>query len=349
MIVFGYNEASIPGRLSEVSHCVLSPERTGEICGWLFGATRAPESAMKLQRDVELNSMEIQQLRTFLAIAREGHMTRAANQLHLSQPAVSAQLKKLEEELGQQLFDRTSKGMVLTKAGETFRGFVDEALARLEDGRVAVDELIGLQRGSLSVGGGATATTYLLPPILGRFHAANPGIRFFVREQSSQQSVRDVLVGDLDLGIVTLPVRAPNDGPGEVEKLEVEPWVDDELRLLVPPDHRLSRRDAFEWTDLDDQPLVLFEAGSAVRAIIDERIDDAGIGVDIVMELRAIESIKQMVAQGIGAGFVSQFALDGPDDGLRCVEEQIGRRLAVIYRRDRTQSPAARAFLEMMR
>jgi DNA-binding transcriptional LysR family regulator len=293
--------------------------------------------------------MEISQLRAFLMIAREGHMTRAASQLHLTQPAVSAQLAKLEEELGQRLFDRTPTGMVLTEAGVSFRTYVEEALARLEDGRVALDQLIGLQRGSLSVGGGATATTYLLPPILGRFHEENPGIRFFVREQSSQQSVVDVLSGELDLGIVTLPVKTPTETRTPSGKLEVEPWVEDELRLIVPPDHPLDAHKSFEWIDLDGQPLVLFEAGSAVRAIIDRRIDETQIGVDIVMELRAIESIKQMVAQGIGAGFVSQFALARPEKGLRCVEQPIRRRLAVIYRSDRTQSPATRAFLEMMR
>ncbi len=276
-------------------------------------------------------------------------MTRAAKQLHLTQPAVSAQLARLEDELGQRLFDRTPTGMVLTEAGETFRGYVEEALSRLEDGRIALDQLIGLQRGALAVGGGATATTYLLPQILGPFHAQKPGIRFFVREQSSQQSVEDVLSGELDLGIVTLPVKPAAENSAAVSKLEVEPWVEDELRLIVPPDHPLNAQKSFEWTELDGLPLVLFEAGSAVRGIIDRRIDEAQIDVDIVMELRAIESIKQMVAQGIGAGFVSQFALSGPTEGLRCVEQPIRRRLAAIYRKDRTQSPATRAFLEMMR
>ncbi len=293
--------------------------------------------------------MTLSQLRTFLAIAREGHMTRAATHLHLTQPAVSAQLAKLEEELGQPLFDRTPKGMVLTEAGTTFRSYVERALARIEDGRIALDELIGLQRGSLSVGGGATATTYVLPPVLGRLHEEHSAIRFFVREQSSQQSVEDVLSGELDLGIVTLPVKMPLESRAPAAKLEIEPWVEDELRLIVPPEHPLSEKDSFRWAELDDQPLVLFEAGSAVREIIDHRIEEAGIAVDIVMELRAIESIKQMVAQGIGAGFVSQFALASPEQGLRCVEEPIQRELAVIYRSDRTHSPAARAFRELMK
>lgn len=292
--------------------------------------------------------MDLNQLRAFLEIARQEHMTRAAKSLHLTQPAVSAQLARLEEELGQPLFDRTAKGMVLTEAGETFRGYVEESLRRLEDGRVALDELIGLQSGALAVGGGATATTYLLPPLLGRFHEEHPGIRFFVREQSSQESVADVLSGKLDLGIVTLPIEGGSGGSEDVRKLEVRRWTEDEMRLIVPPNHRLGDRQVFGWDDLDEQPLVLFEAGSAVRAILDERVEEAAIDVDIVMELRAIESIKQMVAQGIGAGFVSQFALSGEEEGLRCVDEPIRRQLAVIVRKGRTQSPAAKAFLAMM-
>jgi LysR family cyn operon transcriptional activator len=293
--------------------------------------------------------MDLNQLRAFLAVAREGHMTRAARQLHLTQPAVSAQISKLEEEVGHRLFDRTPTGMMLTEAGGLFREYVEESLLHLENGRLALDQLAGLEKGSLSVGGGATATTYLLPPILGRFHAENPGIRFFVREQSSQQSVEDVLAGDLDLGIVTLPIKLPSGSSAASSKLEVEPWVEDEMRLIVPPAHEANARDSFEWSDLAGMPLVLFEAGSAVRDIIDRRISDAQIDVDIVMELRSIESIKQMVAQGIGSGFVSQFALGEQQEGLRCVENPISRELAVIYASDRTQSPAAKAFLEMMR
>ena len=105
--------------------------------------------------------MEIAPLKSFLAIAREGHLTRAARALHLSQPAVSAQLASLEDDLGTALFHRTPKGMELTEAGELFRGYAEQALLFLDDGREALDALRGLQAGSLAVGGGATATTYL--------------------------------------------------------------------------------------------------------------------------------------------------------------------------------------------
>jgi len=291
--------------------------------------------------------MELGPLRSLLVLARERNMTRAAAALHLTQPAVSSQIARLEAELGQKLFDRTPKGVELTEAGRVLRPFVEEALHRLEEGRSALEQLAGLERGALAIGGGATATTYLLPSLLGQFHARHPAIRLFVREQGSQSVVDAVVAGELDLGIVTLPVATPSSGGA---RLEVEPWVQDELLLIVPPAHALAGRARFTWSDLDGAPVVLFEAGTAVRSLIDAHVARAGIEVEIVMELRSIESIKQMVAQGIGAAFVSRFALrDRPDAGLACEEGPLERALGLIYRADRLLSPAARSFLERAR
>src|SRR5690606_27174320 len=121
-----------------------------------------------------------------------------------------------------------------------------------------------------------------LPPILGRFHEQHPGIRFYLREQASSGVVDAVLAGELDLGIVTLPIAS------EDPHLEVEAWVDDELRLIVPTGHPLSGRKSFQWRDLAGTPLVLFEAGSAVRSHIDASIAASGVEPEIVMELRSI-------------------------------------------------------------
>lgn len=293
--------------------------------------------------------MDTATLHTFLTLAKVGHMTRTAGELHLTQPAVSAQLHKLEEHVGHKLFDRTPKGMVLTRAGEVFLDYARESLAQLDEGRRALEELAGMKRGSLAIGGGATATTYLLPSLLGQFHARHPDIQLFVREQGSQNIVSGILDATLDLGVVTLPVDAMSIGAQDMRKLIIEPWIADELMLILPKEHKKSGQKTFTWNDLNAQPLVLFEAGSAVRAIIDRNLASAQVRTKIVMELRSIESIKQMVAQGIGAAFVSRFALTDESQGLQCAQGSVHRELAIVTRSDRTMSLAAKTFLEMMR
>ena len=293
-------------------------------------------------------TLELSHLHTFVAIAREGHMTRAAKAQHLTQPALSAQLSKLEDELGQSLFDRTPKGMVLTEAGEVFLLFVEPVLARLDEGKRALAELVGLELGTLSIGGGATATNYLLPHLVARFHHAHPKIRFFVREQASQGVIEAVLAGELDIGVVTTVPTRGKSRPALPASLEVEKWVEDELMLIVPTNSPLHGKAQFTWKELANEPLVLFEAGSAVRTLIDSRLEAEGLQPEIVMELRSIEAIKQMVAEGIGAGFVSRYALASPKDGLRASKGPIRRQLSVVWRTDRTLGSATKAFLDLM-
>jgi DNA-binding transcriptional LysR family regulator len=286
--------------------------------------------------------MELTPLRSFVAVAREGHVTRAARSLGLTQPAVSGQLARLEEELGTALFHRTPKGMELTSAGSAFLEHVERALADVDAGVAAVEALQGVQQGSLALGGGATATTYLLPPLLSSFHERFPNVRLYVREAGSRAVIDAVAAGELDLGVITVPEEPLP------ARLVHTPWIDDELALIVPDGHELSGRERFRWSELAGQPLVLFEAGSAVRRRIDRALERAGVVPQIVMELRSLESIQQMVAQGIGAAFVSRFALRDPTEGLVPTQyaTELRRQLAVVRRRDRRPSPAARAFLE---
>lgn len=290
--------------------------------------------------------MELTTLRYFSTIGRTGHMTRAARELGVSQPALSAMLKKLEEEVGAQLLHRTGRGVELTEAGRMFLTHADDALRRAEAGVRAVRQLAGLEAGSIRVGGGATATTYLLPPVVSQIRRRHPALRFYVREGGSTAIAAAVVSGELDLGIITLPIAQ---GPGKAELLTL-PLVEDELRLVLPPGHRLSGKRTFRWADIEGEPIIAFEAGAAVRILIDQASAAAGVSLNVVMELRSIESIKQMVAAGIGVGFVSRFAMrnegggGGTGEGLTCRDAKLSRELAIVRRADRIPSPAAGEF-----
>jgi DNA-binding transcriptional LysR family regulator len=343
--------------------------------------------------------VELTPLRYFRAIAQAGHMTKAARALGVSQPALSAMLKKLEAEVGAALLDRTGRGVELTEAGRIFLTHAEDAIRRADAGVQAVRQLAGLEAGSIRIGGGATAVTYLLPPVVSEVRRAHPGLRFYVRETGSAGVASAVLSGELDLGIVTLPVP-----PGIAGELITTSLVEDELRLIVPktgpiksgtprPPSRARRTPReelgnaqrsgktppasgalghhtslhtsssavsasplasyayqsafFRWKDLSGVPVVAFEAGTAVRQLVDEAANLAGITLDVVMELRSIESIKSMVAADIGVGFVSRFALkpeDGFGDGLASKESRLNRTLAIVRRSDRTPSAAVREF-----
>lgn len=283
--------------------------------------------------------VELTTLRYFKAIAKAGHLTRAASALGVTQPALSAVVKKLEAEVGAPLLHRTGKGVTLTEAGKVFLTHADESLRRADTAIAAVRELVGLQAGSIRVGGGATATTYLLPPAIGVFRKLHPGVRFYVREHGSSSIAAAIISGELDIGIVTLPLKKTESG-----SLLTAALADDELRLITPPGHRLADKKSFTWKDLDGERIVAFEAGSAVRELIDRSAAASATALNVVMELRSIESIKQSVAAGIGVGFVSRFALDASQPGASCRDGKLVRSLAIAKPNDRALSPAARAF-----
>lgn len=285
--------------------------------------------------------VELTALRQFIAIARAGHITRAAESLGVGQPALSAMLKKLEAELGTPLFDRTGRGVELTEPGRLFLDHAERAIEAADRAQDAVRELLGLETGLVRIGGGATAASALLPGACSTFLAEHPGVRVSLREAGSAEVARGVLGRRLDLGIVTLPIDVV--GAGDLMVVET---IDDELRLVTPQEHRLAGRDAFDWADLVGERVVAFEPGSAVRTRIDEAAHPHELNV--VMELRSIEGIRRMVAAGVGVGFISSLALPS-GAGLRCKHRPITRQLGLIRRRDHTPSPAAAQFERCVR
>ncbi|MDX2147820.1 MAG: LysR family transcriptional regulator [Planctomycetota bacterium] len=315
--------------------------------------------------------MELTPLRYLCAIAETRHMTRAARALGVTQPALSAAIKKLELELGSPLIDRAGRGSELTDAGRVFLRYAEQAVRAARDGAAALREMQGLERGTIRVGGGATATAYLLPAAISAMRQSHPGLTYFIREAGSASVTSALLSGELDLGIVTMPITVPG-GDTLVKLVSIR----DELRLIAPPEapdaghairlgggaasarvgrappekragERVGERASLRWRDLAGVPVVGFEAGSAVRDVIDSAAAAAGVTLTYVMELRSIESIKQMVAAGIGVGFVSRFAIaDG--EGIPIAGSSLTRQLALVRRGDRSPSDATRRFADVM-
>jgi len=171
---------------------------------------------------------------------------------------------------------------------------------------------------------------------------AHPALRFYVREAGSRAVADAVLSGELDLGIVTMPISGP--GTGDLMAVAT---IEDELMLILPEGHDLASQSDYSWADLEHQPVVMFEDGSAVRSIIDRASREAGVSLHVVMEVRSTETIERMVEAGIGPGFISRFAL-GEKRGLICRDGRLFRELAVVRRRDRIPSAASAVFERML-
>ena len=264
------------------------------------------------------------EFRCFLAVIEAGTLTAAARRIGISQPALSATIHRLEDELGARLLDRGRRGAQPTAAGAALIGPARAALAAVEDGRRAVLEVEGLERGEVRVGAGATACTYLLPPFLAAFRREHPGIRFLLRESTTEEARQGLAAGELDLAVVSSDAG--------------EAWLRDELILVGAPDLEPA-----------SASFVTFRRGATTRALLERFIPDA----EIVMELGSIAAVKGNVRAGIGLALVSRVAVQRDLSQGLLVEvahpaTPIRRTLRILHRGRGRLPPAARALLEVL-
>ena len=215
-------------------------------------------------------------------------------------------------------------------------------VARYDQMRETVSSHQRLEGGTVRIGGGATAVSFILPEAIAAFQAAHPQVRFQMREAGSSEIADDVAAGQLELGVVTLPVRD--------RELAITPLATDRIVLVARHDHALAQRRRVRIQDLADQAFVAFEAGSALRQIIDSKLRDAGVEVNVVMELRSIPAILRMVSTTGTLAFVSQLGMEQQGDVVAVPVQglRIERRLAIIARRATSLSPAAAAFTKRL-
>ncbi len=278
-------------------------------------------------------------MRSLIAVAEHGVITEAAAALGLSQPALSRRIRQLEEALGAKLLERSRRGVALTEVGRLVLAEGRALVERYERLREAVHAHLRLEAGTVRIGGGATAVAFLMPAAIARFSRAHPGVVFQLKEAGSREIEADVLDERLELGIVTLPVHST--------ELAVTALREDRIVLVGSARHPLARRRRVGLAALAGQSLVGFEAGSAIRQLIDTALREAGVEMRVVMELRSIAAILHMVATTESLAFVSELGLEGAGAAIRRIPVRglrIARQLAIIERRARPPSPAAAAF-----
>lgn len=282
-------------------------------------------------------------LRSFLEVAETGAITRAAERLFVTQPALSRRLQQLEAELGVALFERTTRGVALTEEGRYVQREAHDLVERYEQMRHGVSALANLEAGAIRIGGGATAVSFLLPEAIAAFQDSHPGVLFQVKEAGSRETERDVAAERLELGVVTLPID-----PELVSDLEATPFTTDRITLVAAREHRLASRKRVTLAAIEGEDFVGFESPSAIRSLIDGALREAGVNVNVVMELRSIPAILRMVTATGKLAFVSRLGL-GSERGREVVPLpvtglSITRRLAIIRKKGRPLSPAAAAF-----
>lgn len=263
-------------------------------------------------------------LRHLLLIVEHGTFTEAARRAHLSQPALSASIRRLEADLGAPLLERGRTGAKLTAAGQAMLPHARATIAAMRDARRSVTQVVGVERGEVRIGAGATACTYVMPPYVAKFRRRHPGVRIFVQEIFTKDVFDGLADGTLDLGIVS--------------GSRGERWIDDELILVGAP-----------GVDALGAALITFPKGTNTRELVERHFPEA----DIAMELASIASVKGNVRAGIGVALVSRAAVRHDLKTGRLVEvpdprTPLPRQLRIAHRGRRLLSPAAAALRQTL-
>jgi DNA-binding transcriptional LysR family regulator len=249
-------------------------------------------------------SLENFRLVVFRAVAGQLSFRKAAEELYLTQPAVSLQIKALEEDLGVQLFDRGGAHIALTAAGEALLRYTVQSHALLAEAEQEIAALTGGQGGELALGASTTIAQYVLPRRLSEFRRLHPRVHLTLVSGNTEEIVAAIEAHRIALGMI--------EGPARSREVKTEPFLADELVLLIPGGHEWAERDEVGCGEMASMPLLMRERGSGTRRIIELALEKQCIklgSLQIVMELDSTEAIKSAVEAGLGAGFVSRWAL----------------------------------------
>ena len=290
--------------------------------------------------------MNLQNLRVFLKVAALEHITRAAEELHLSQPAVTKTIQSLEHEIHLELVERQGRRIVLTHAGRVLQRHARQLFALERQMEEELSSLRDIESGEVTLAANTTAGVYLLPPIIARFRRRYPRVTLNITIQNSHDIIEGTLNWALDFGLVEVDAATLS------EELRAEVFAHDTLILVVAPSHRWSGVDILQPEDLTAE-LVVREQGSGIRDVIEQQLQERGVHLRPLLTLTDNEAIKQMVMNGVGAAVVSSLTVlrelaSGDLVQVQLAGLDLHPQLSLIRRVDKQLSRAAQALCSFL-
>src|ERR1700744_4418714 len=290
--------------------------------------------------------MELRQLRYLVALAEELNFTRAAEREHVAQPALSQQIRRLEDEVGLALVERTTRHVSLTEAGEVLVVRARRVLAELEAAGTELEALRGMDTGHVTIGAMHTMGPIDLSLPLALFHDLHPGVGLTVREQSSEEMAEMLRIDELDLAFLSVTERV------EAHGLGLHQLVSEELVVLLPLVHPLSGRAEVRMAELADEQFISFRAGARLRELLFAAGREAGFEPRVTLESNESQRIRRLVARGLGVAILPRSDAERPGAEVavaRLVAPSLRRDITLAWREGRRLAPAAAAFLDLAR
>lgn len=289
--------------------------------------------------------MELKQLEYFYAVCQELHFTRAAEKVGISQPSLSQQIRLLEHEIGTPLFDRIGKKTALTESGKLLLKYTRKIFYEVEQAKTSIDELNGLQRGTILVGTLLTVEDYLITPTLLSFHQKYPGVKISVFGLRTGDIHKQLIENKLDLRIVFLPMKG--------DELESISLSTEEMAFAVPKGHPLENQDMLDLEVLKTTPSILLPQQYFIRKLIDEACRELGFFPKPIFEITTMQSLMNMVIKGVGVTILPKPYLEYLNHpNIRIIpilKSNLSREIGVVYRKDKYLSAATHAFISALK
>jgi DNA-binding transcriptional LysR family regulator len=290
--------------------------------------------------------MELRQLRYLVALAEERNFTRAAENEHVAQPALSQQIRRLEDEVGLALVERTTRRASLTDAGELLVVRARRVLAELEAADTEMQGLRGLTTGHVTIGAMHTMGPIDLSLVLALFNQLYPDVELTVREQSSEELAEMLRVDELDLAFLSVTERIESRGLG------LQQLVSEELVVLLPLDHRLAGRCEVQMAQLAQERFISFRQGARLRELLEGAGRHAGFAPRVTLESNETQRIRRLVARGLGVAILPRSDVEGhePEVAMAFLTDPVlSRDITLAWREGRRHAPAATEFLRLAR